>query len=147
MLSTHNPSTTASYDRSEPKITALPSFSELLTSIPLPTAFKPRSNSNVSTTSVNTSDSSSCIGLSSMPAPSSTQPHQQQNQHQHQHQHQWTFPVLLLAQNMRRTRHYWVLCWRRTTRFLLMSDSISTPLVCKPSTCTHLCLAMKTSTV
>lgn len=87
MLSTHNPSTTASYDRSEPKITALPSFSELLTSIPLPTAFKPRSNSNVSTTSVNTSDSSSCIGLSSMPAPSSTQPHQQQNQHQHQHQH------------------------------------------------------------
>ncbi|KAI5970798.1 NRG1 [Candida margitis] len=71
------------HDRSEPKSTALPSFSELLTSIPLPTAFKSRSNSNVSATSVNTSNSSSYTGLSS-------QQQQQQQQQQHQSMHRPT---------------------------------------------------------
>lgn len=80
MLSTH--STAPYYDRAKPKITALPSFSELLTSIPLPTAFKPRSNSNVSATSVNTSNSGSYIGLSSVPAPPSQRQQQQQQQQQ-----------------------------------------------------------------
>lgn len=91
MLATH--SSTPCYDRSEPKIAALPSFSELLTSIPLPTSFKSRNNSNVSASSMNTSNSGSCVTLATMPAPQ----YQQQQQPQ-QPEVYWPSPYTCYSQ-------------------------------------------------